>query len=155
MAATNGDSLELLPRELEVKLALSTLPPYLRSEATVYVLDPAKGYVLERRGSNDFTCFVERTDWVRADFRNDLFIPECFDAEGTKTIVPVSFDVAHLRVEEKLSPRQLKEEIARRFKEGIYRSPERPGISYMLSPIQAEFCGFKYKIPGQASALDC
>lgn len=48
MAATNGDSLELLPRELEVKLALSTLPPYLRSEATVYVLDPAKGYVLER-----------------------------------------------------------------------------------------------------------
>ena len=95
--------LEAMPKDLEVRLALSALPPYLRSDATVYVLDPAKGYTAEQRGTNDFTCFVERTDWVRADFRNDLFIPECFDAEGTRTIVPVSFDVARLRAEGKLT----------------------------------------------------
>ena len=65
---------EAMPKDLEVRLALSALPPYLRSEATVYVLDPAKGYAAQQKGTNDFTCFVERTDWVRADFRNDLFI---------------------------------------------------------------------------------
>ena len=137
----NGSGLDAIPRQLEVKLALSALPPYLREEATVYVLDPTKGYVLERKGSNDFTCFVERTDWVRADFRKDLFIPECFDAEGTKTIVPVSFDVARLRAEGKLTAQQLKEEIARRFRDGKYRSPARPGISYMLSPFQRLYGG--------------
>jgi hypothetical protein len=84
---------------------------------------------------------VERTDWVRADFRNDLFIPECFDAEGTRTIVPVSFDVARLRAEGKLTPEQLKEEISRRFRDGTYRSPARPGISYMLSPVQRLYGG--------------
>jgi hypothetical protein len=138
---TNASQLDAIPRALEVRLALSAAPPHLRSEATVYILDLAKGYILERKGGNDFTCFVERTDWVRADFRNDLFIPECFDEEGTKTIVPVSFDVARLRAEGKLSALQLKEEITRRFKEGIYRSPGRPGISYMLSPIQRLYGG--------------
>ena len=141
MGATNGGSLEPLPRELEIELALSALPPYLRQEATAYVLDPAKGYVLGRKGTNDFTCFVGRTDWVREDYRNDLLIPECFDVEGARTIVPVSFDVAGLRAEGKLSPQELKIEITRRFREGVYRSPARPGISYMLSPIQRLYGG--------------
>lgn len=131
---TNRNHLDVIPHELEVKLALSALPPYLRSEATVYVFDPGKGYVLEHQGTNGFTCYVERTDFVREDYPSDLFIPECFDAEGTRTIVPVSFDVARLRAEAKLSPEELKKEITRRFKDGVYRSPSRPGISYMLSP---------------------
>ena len=139
--AATGNSLDALPRELESKLALSALPPYLRADANVYVLDPAKGYELARQGTNGFTCFVERTDWVREDFRNDLLIPECFDAEGTKTIVPVSFDVARLRAEGKLTPQELKTEIMRRFKDGTYHSPARPGISYMLSPIQRLYGG--------------
>ncbi len=139
--SAGGNSLQPLPQELEINLALSALPPYLRAEASVYGLDPAKGYALARHGANGFTCFVERTDWVRADFRNDLLIPECFDAEGTKTIVPVSLDVARLRAEGKLTPEQLKEEIVRRFADGTYHSPARPGISYMLSPIQRLYGG--------------
>lgn len=140
-AAGSGTALDALPRELEVKLALSALPPYLRPDATVYVLDPTKGYVLDRKGNSDFTCFVERTDWVRGVFRKDLFIPECFDAEGTRTIVPVSFAVARQRAEGKVDAQQLKDEITRRFKEGIYHSPSRPGISYMLSPFQRLYGG--------------
>jgi len=140
-AGTNGNLLEPLPRDLEVTLALSALPPYLRAEASVYVLDPAKGYALERQGMNGFTCFVERTDFVRDDYRNDLLIPECFDAEGTRTIIPVSFDVARLRAEGKLSPQEVKKEIVRRFQDGVYQSPARPGISYMLSPIQRLYGG--------------
>jgi len=138
---TPGQALEAMPKDLEARLALSALPPYLRPDATVFVLDPAKGYIEDRHGSNNFTCFVERTDWVREDYRNDLFIPECFDAEGTKTIVPVSFDVAQLRAQGKLDPHQLKQEIAKRFKEGAYHSPARPGISYMLSPVQRLYGG--------------
>src|SRR5215472_13360218 len=60
-------------------------------------------------------------------------IPECFDAEGTRTIVPVSSDVARLRAKGKLSPQEVKKEIVRRFQDGVYQSPARPGISYMLS----------------------
>ena len=138
---TNRSHLDVIPRDLEVKLALSALPPYLRSDATVYLLDPAKGYVLERQGKSDFTCFVERTDWVREDYRNDLFIPECFDAEGTRTIVPVSFDVAKIRAAGKLSPQELKKEISQRFNEGVYHAPARPGISYMLSAVQRLYGG--------------
>jgi len=141
ITSSNENALEAVPKDLEIRLALSALPPYLRSDATVYVLDPAKGDTAEQKGTNDFTCFVERTDWVRSDFRNDLFIPECFDAEGTRTIVPVSFNVARLRAEGKLNPEQLKEEISRRFKDGTYRSPARPGISYMLSPVQRLYGG--------------
>ena len=76
-------SLEALPKDLEIKLALSALPPYLRADATTFLLIPSKGYELEQKATNDFTCFVERTDWVREEYRNDLLIPECFDAEGT------------------------------------------------------------------------
>jgi hypothetical protein len=140
-SVASGNSLQPLPRALETKLALSALPPYLRADATVYVLNPTKGYELERKGDNDFTCFVERTDWVREDYRNDLLIPECFDAEGTRTIIPVSFDVAHLRAEGRISAHELKAEIARRFQDGTYHSPARPGLSYMLSPIQRLYGG--------------
>ncbi len=138
---TSGNALESLPRDLEVKLALSALPPHLRSEATVYILDPAKGYVLERQGTNGFNCFVERTDYMRAQFRNDLLYGISFDPEGSRTIMPVSFDVARLRAEGKLSPEELKQEILRRFKEGVYHSPARPGISYMLSPVMRLYQG--------------
>ena len=34
--AQDRNQLDVIPRDLEVKLALSALPPYLRSEATVY-----------------------------------------------------------------------------------------------------------------------
>src|SRR6266851_3917876 len=33
-----------LPRDLEIQLALSSLPAHLRDHATVYVLNPAKGF---------------------------------------------------------------------------------------------------------------
>lgn len=137
----NRSSLVALPRDLETKLALSALPPYLRADATVFLLIPSKGYELGQKGTNDLTCFVERTDWVREEYRNDLLIPECFDAQGTRTIVPVSFDVGRFRGQGKLKPHELKAEITRRFQDGTYHSPSRPGICYMLSPIQRLYGG--------------
>lgn len=43
--------LERMPKALEVRFALSALPPHLRDAATSYVLDPDKGYILDRKGS--------------------------------------------------------------------------------------------------------
>ena len=139
--AADDAALESLPRSLEVKLALSALPPHLRADATIFVLDPKKGYTTERSGNNGFTCFVERTDYVRAQYRDDLLVPICFDPEGTRTIEPVSFDVAHLRAEGKLSAEDLRSEIMKRFKDGVYHSPARPGISYMIAPIMRLYMG--------------
>jgi hypothetical protein len=43
--------LERMPEALEAEFALSALPPHLREHATVYVLDPSKGYVVNRQGT--------------------------------------------------------------------------------------------------------
>jgi len=61
-------ALERMPKDLEVRFALSALPPHLRDAATVYVLDPKTGYVLDRKGINGFSCIVERTEWARESF---------------------------------------------------------------------------------------
>src|SRR5215470_3191086 len=58
--------LNKMPRDLEVRYALSALPPHLRADATTYVLDPDKGYELNHKGTNGFSCFVERTEHERA-----------------------------------------------------------------------------------------
>lgn len=58
-----------LPVPLEVDLAISAAPPHLRAGAAVYVLDPSHGYTLERKGTNGFTCYVQRTDYLRQDFQ--------------------------------------------------------------------------------------
>jgi len=139
--AADRAQLDPLPRDLEIRLAASALPPHLRVDATIFVLDVTKGYVAAREGHNGFTCFVERTDYVRAQFRDDLLVPICFDPEGTKAIEPVSFDVARLRAEGKLSAQEVKDEVMRRFRDGTYRSPARPGVSYMIAPVMRLYMG--------------
>ena len=61
LGANPRNTIEPLPRDLEVQLALSALPPHLRDAATVYVLNPARGFEVARRGTNGFHAFVART----------------------------------------------------------------------------------------------
>src|ERR1700761_7887185 len=89
--------LDKMPVDLETDFALSSLPPQLRAGATVYLLDPAKGYYVGRKGSNGFICFVMRTAWEWAEFRNDIYTAISYDAEGTRTIFPIYQDVAAMR----------------------------------------------------------
>jgi hypothetical protein len=70
-------TIEQMPTELETRFALSASPPALRDKATVYLLDPKKGYQLSRKGTSGVACLVERTAWEMADFRNDIYIPLC------------------------------------------------------------------------------
>ena len=61
-------TIEPMPAKLETRFALSALPPALRDQASVYLLDPEKGYQLSRQGTSGVTCLVERTAWELADF---------------------------------------------------------------------------------------
>jgi hypothetical protein len=67
---------------LEIQLALSARPPHLRDNATVYVLNPAKGFEVARKGTNEFHVFVARTgddtfrgSWPFTEYRDDILYP--------------------------------------------------------------------------------
>jgi hypothetical protein len=127
-------TIEQMPAKLESQFALSALPPALRDQATVYLLDPKKGYQLSRQGMSGLTCLVERTAWELADFRNDIYIPLCYDAVGTKTYLKVIMDTATLRAQG-MSPVALKAEMESRYRDKTYRAPEKAGLSYMVAPV--------------------
>jgi hypothetical protein len=116
----------LLPRALEIELALSAAPKHLRDDATAWVLDKS-GYAIAKKGGNAFTCVVSR----RA---GDLF-PVCWDSEGTRSLLPLDFEDALLRLSGK-SGSEIEAIERERFKSGRYHAPTRPGIAYMLSPVR-------------------
>jgi hypothetical protein len=130
-----------LPRDLEIELALSALPPHLRDGATVYVLNPAKGFEVARKGSNEFHALVARTgddtfrgSWPFTEYRDDILYPIGFDRAGANAQMRVFLDAAELQA--KGTPAtELKTIIKERYATKHYRSPERAGVAYMLSPV--------------------
>ena len=116
----------LLPRALEIDLALSAAPKHLRDDATVWILDKS-GYAIARKGGNAFACVVSR----RA---GDLF-PVCWDAEGTRSLLPLDVDDAQQRLSG-TSGAEIEAIVTERFKSGQYHAPSRAGIAYMLSPMR-------------------
>jgi len=131
--------LEKMPAALETDYALSALPPQLRPGATIYLLDPAKGYYAARKGSNGFICFVMRTAWEWAEFRNDVVTAISYDAEGARVIFPVYEAAAAMRATGKFTALQVRNIIVEKIKKGIYKAPARPGISYMLAPVMRTY----------------
>jgi hypothetical protein len=128
-----------MPEALETDLALSALPPYVRAHATIYLLDPAKGYYVSRKGTNGFICFVMRTAWEWAEYRNDIFAAISYDAEGAKAIFPVYMAEAAMRASGKYTALQARNIIIDRFKKGIYKAPAKGGVSYMLAPVMRTY----------------
>jgi hypothetical protein len=135
------NKIEPLPRDLEIQLALSALPPHLRDNATVYVLNPDKGFEVARKGTNGFHAFVARTgddtfrgSWPLAAYRDDILYPISFDAAGAKAQMRIFFDAAEMQAKG-TPPGELKKIIRERIKTGYYKAPERAGVSNMLSPI--------------------
>jgi hypothetical protein len=133
--------LERMPAALETDFALSCLPTNIRPGATVYLLDPEKGYYVARQGNNGFICFVARTDWERGEFPQDVAAAISYDAEGARIIFPVFEDVEAMRASGKFTALQVRDTIAARFSKGIYKAPVKAGISYMLAPVMRTFVG--------------
>src|SRR5204863_4967271 len=94
--------------------------------ATVWALDKS-GYAIAKKGGNAFTCVVSR----RA---GDLF-PVCGDAEGTRSLLPLDFEDARLRLSGKPGS-EIEAIEMERFKSGQYHAPSRAGVAYMLSPMR-------------------
>ena len=133
-ARADQPALEQMPAPLESRFALSAVPPALRERASVFLLDPGEGYRLARAGDSGIACLVQRTAWELADFRDDIYIPLCYDAVGTATYLQVIMDAATLRADG-LGPAALKAEIEKRYAEGTYTAPARAGLSYMVGPV--------------------
>ena len=143
-SAQNGEGpkkLEPLPRDLEIHLALSALPPHLRDNATVYVLNPDKGFEVARQGTNGFHALVARTGddtfrgtWPLREYRDDILYPISFDEAGAKAQMRVFFDAAEMQAKG-TPPEELKKIVQERYQTRYYKAPERAGVSYMLSPI--------------------
>ncbi len=140
-ASRAANKIEPLPRDLEIQLAQSALPKHLRDNATVYVLNPAKGFEVARKGTNGFHAFVARTgddafrgSWPLTEYRDDILYPISFDAAGAKAQMRVFFDAAEMQATG-TPANELKRIMKERFKSGYYKAPERAGISYMLSPL--------------------
>jgi hypothetical protein len=139
-AHSSPGKLERMPESLELRYAVSALPPHLRGGATTYILDPVKGYVLNNKGTNGMTCIVVRSDWqytVRP-FRDDIFWPVCYDAEGSKTLLQDYMYAAELRAQG-MEAKQVHAEVTKRFGTAAYPNPARAGIAYMLAPIMRTF----------------
>lgn len=133
--------LETMPVKLETDFALSALPPQLRHDATIYLLDPKKGYYIAHKGSNGFLCFVTRTEWEWAEFRKDIYTAISYDAEGARVIFPVYMDVAAMRATGKFTALQIRDIVLDRIRKGTYKAPAKPGISYMLAPEMRTYPG--------------
>ena len=117
-----------MPRDQQITLAESAAPAEVSSKATVYVLGP-KGYEKAREGTNGFSCFVGRHFVKPAETSIE---PQCFDAEGSRTLLPVYLHGEELRANGK-SEAEIKADVASGYKEGRYQYPSKPGFLYMMS----------------------
>lgn len=112
------------PEAVQIALAESAAPAEVSKEAAVYVLGPG-GYRKVREGRNGFTCLVARQ-------RQDTVEPECFDAEGTATILPARLFVEARRAEG-VNDATVDRELEEAYRTGRFVAPRKPGIVYMLS----------------------
>jgi hypothetical protein len=134
-----------LPRDLEMQVALSALPPHLRDKATVYTLNPGKGFEVARQGTNGFHALVARTGedamrgyWPLTQYRDDILYPISFDRIGAKAQMQVFFDIAEMQAKG-TPPEELKKIIQNRYKTQHYTTPAGFGVSYMLAPVHRTY----------------
>ena len=108
----------------EVRLARDAAPPHIARAASVFVLGPA-GYAEAVRGTNGFTCFIERPTV------NDIW-PICHNREGAERLLPVERYRARLRVAG-VGDAAITDSVLRAYREGRFRAPTSGALGYMLS----------------------
>src|SRR6185436_1243607 len=118
----------LINREEEIDLALKAAPAHLRADATVFIFGK-NGYEKVRTGTNGFNCMVNRDGLQKGD---TAVHPTCWDAEGSRTILPVMLRVGELLAQKKTAT-EIKSDIDEGFSEGRFQSPAKTGIAYMLA----------------------
>ena len=112
------------PAAVQIALAESAGPP-VAAGAAIYVLGP-KGYTRVRDVTNGFTCLVSRQ-------RPDTMEPECFDAVGTASVVPVRLFIEAQRAAG-VAEARIQTLVDDGYRRGRFKPPAGPGLVYMLSP---------------------
>jgi hypothetical protein len=111
------------PVAVQIALAESAGPP-VAADAAIYVLG-TNGYTKVRDGRNGFTCLVSRE-------RPDTMEPECFDAIGTASVVPVRLFIEAERAAGAREDR-IRAAVDEGYRTGRFQAPAKPGLVYMLS----------------------
>ena len=135
-AQDSQPALSRMPADLETRFALSAAPPHLRENATVYLLDPARGYAVGKQGTNGVSCIVVRSDWQFPNFafRDDIFWAACYDSEGSKTLLQDYLHAAELRAQG-MDAKQVHAAVTKKFGTAAYPNPVRTGVAYMIAPV--------------------
>jgi hypothetical protein len=128
--SATGNEIARLPRDTEIALARSAAPAAVATGAAVLVLEGGV-FVVAEEGSNGATCYVSRS-WPGS------LEPHCFDAEATRTILPIHLLQAERRMTG-TDETTIDGEIAEGLRTGRFRLPTRPAVSYMLSGAQILF----------------
>ena len=112
------------PRETQIRIAQSAAPKEISEKADIYILGK-NGYELAVKGSNGFTCAVERE-------KLDTMEPECYDREGSRTTFKARSFVEAQRASG-VSEEKIEKAVAAGYKSGRFKAPAKPGIVYMMS----------------------
>ena len=126
LSAQNA-ALSVLPRDVEIELALGAAPSDVAKNAGVYVYTDS-GYVQARASANGFTCLVNRDSFLDG---YEVLKPTCWDAIGTATIVPQILYIGK-RKAAGVNAATVRSELQKLFDEGKFKYPETGGLAYML-----------------------
>ena len=117
----------VLPRDREIELAISAAPTDVGSKAAVYVFTK-QGYEKARDGENGFTCLVNRDSELEG---YHVLKPTCWDAHGSRTIVPAILEIAKRRAAGQ-SVADVTAGIRQLIKDGKLQLFDKVGVAYML-----------------------
>jgi hypothetical protein len=84
----------LMPPSSEIALARSAAPASISDKATVLTLD-SQGYQTAVRGTNGFTCLVERS-WMQPSDSSDFWSPKyrgavCYNPAASRSVLEYTF----------------------------------------------------------------
>jgi hypothetical protein len=124
----------MMGENAEITLAQTAAPPAISRNATVLVLT-SHGYVVGKKGSNGFTCIVER-GWMPPFDQKDFFstglrAPICYNAPASRTVLQYTLRRTQLALAG-LSRLQ----ILAKIRTMALPTPEPGSMSYMLSKEQ-------------------
>ena len=122
----------------EIALARSAAPASISDAAEVMVLR-REGYVTVAKGTNGFTCLVERS-WAQgsndAEFWNpNMRAPHCFNAQAAKSFAPIYLMKTKLVLAGK-SKSEIGQAVATAFDKKEFPALEPGAMAYMMSKQQ-------------------
>ena len=122
-------------RNAEIDLARSAAPTSISGDATVLVFEKS-GYQTAVKGTNGFTCLVERS-WMSPFDSPEFWNPKmrgpiCYNPAAVRAILPYTVNRTRLALTG-LTKAQIRENIAAAIAKNELPTPEAGAMSYMMS----------------------